>query len=290
MAQPQVAKKVEHDALNRYLENIANLKPLSREREAELAKLIQAGDEAARQELVQANLRFVVSVAKKYQGYGLTLAELISAGNLGLMTAVDRFDGQRGYKFITYAVWWIRQAIRQALTDDGHTVRLPTSQLNLFGEIVGAFKKLQKAGDEAPSLEAVAIELGLTIEEVWETILNRHPISFLDKFVYDEKDSETFLAVLIDESTPLLDDQISREENNDALERLVDALDERERKIIRAYFGLDDAGNFMNLEELGAKMHLTRERIRQLKEHAMRKLRNPAFRKRVLGIRRSAVK
>ncbi|MFY9493399.1 MAG: sigma-70 family RNA polymerase sigma factor [Minisyncoccia bacterium] len=286
LAQTRLEKE---DALTQYLKEITSSKPLPREREAELAKRIQAGDEVARQELAEANLLFVVSVAKQFQNRGLTLAELISAGNLGLMTAVDRFDGQLGNKFITYAVWWIRQAIMKALAEDGRMVRLPLSQLKLVGKIVRAARKLEQESGEVPSLEEIAAELELIVEEVQKVMSNRQSIYSLNNPVWEEKDSMTFLDTMRDESTPPADDRALYQDNYEALERLVDALDKRERKIVRAYYGLN-TGSFMNLEEIGDEMNLTRERVRQLKERALRKLHDPAFIARVFKPEESVVR
>ena len=195
---------------------------------------------------------FVVRVAKEYQNRGLALAELISAGNLGLMTAVDRFDGRRGNKFITYAVWWIRQTIQMALVEGGHLVRLPIGRLRSADKIQHVFS--------------------------------------LDKPIQEEegKDHPTFLDMLPDETQPPADDRALYEDNKNVLERLVNALDERDRKVVRLYFGFD--GNSINLEEIGAKMNLTRERVRQLKDRALRQLRKPAFVKRVFRSKKQAVR
>lgn len=241
------------DSLVQYLKKIRGSKSLSYEQEAELAERIRTGDETARQELAQANLLFVVSVAKQYQHRGLTLAELISAGNLGLMMAVDRFDGRRGYKFITYAIWRIRQTIQMALAEGGHLVRLPMGQLKSAGKIQYIF--------------------------------------FLDKPIREEegKDHPTFLDMLPDESQLPADERALREDNKNILERLVDALDEPDREVVKKYFGFD-SGSSMNLEEIGDEMNLTRERVRQIKDRALRRLRKPAFIKRVFRSKKQTVK
>lgn len=288
MKDPRLLKK--GNTMVQYLKNIANSKPLSREREVELAKRIKAGDEPARLELARANLLFVVSIAQQYRNRGLTLAELISAGNVGLMTAVDRFDGARGNKFITYAVWWIRQAIQIALVDESHLVRLPRERLELIEKVTRASRKLEQASGGVPSAAALAEELGLKVEEVQEAVPNGRPMRWLDKPILpDQEDDKTLLDMLVDESTPLADERVLRQNNYEVLERLVGALDGRERKIMRLYFGLD-SGIFMNLEEIGDEMNLTRERIRQLKDRALSKLHNPGFIARVLGIKRPVIK
>lgn len=285
---PRLLKK--GNTLVQYLKNIANSKPLSSKREVELAERIKAGDEPARLELAQANLLFVVSIAQQYRNRGLTLAELISAGNVGLMTAVDRFDGARGYKFITYAVWWIRQAIQIALVDESHLVRLPRERLELIEKVTRASRKLEQASGGVPSAEAVAAELKLEIDEAQGVISSGRPMRLLDNPILpDQEDDKTLLDMLTDESIPPADEHFLRQESYDMLERLVGALDGRERKIMRLYFGLD-SGIFMNLEEIGGEMNLTRERIRQLKERALSKLHNPGFIARVLGIKRPAAK
>ena len=288
MAHPLPLKKGR--ALAQYLEEIVGSKPLSRAREVKLAERIKAGDEGARQELARANLLFVISIAQQYRNHGLTLAELISAGNVGLMIAVDRFNGARGNKFITYAVWWIRQAIQMALVDESHLVRLPRERLKLIENVTRASRKLEQTNSQVPSAEAVAEELGLVeIEEVRE-VMSRGRMRLLDNpILRDQEDDKTLLDVLADESASPADELVLRQESYDLLERLVGALDQRERKIVRLYFGLDSR-IFMNLEDIGAEMGITRERVRQLKVRALRKLHHTGFVARVLGIKKSAAK
>ena len=264
-------------SLQAYFDEIGSSQPLSREKEAELAERIAAGDERAREELAEANLLFVVTVAKKYRNRGLSFPDLISAGNLGLMTAVDRFDATRGFKFISYAVWWIRQAIQQSLAEDSRTVRLPLNRIGLLRKIAHARRQLGEASGGEPLDEEIAASLDVTVAEVRETVLNgRHAVS-LDRAVYDEDESSTLLTILADTTQAQPDEVITRLSSQKGLEMMLEGLDERELSIVRSYYGLDGSEP-MTLEQIGDRMQLTRERIRQLKERAFSKLRHPSRR------------
>lgn len=264
----------EESTLRLYFDDIAESTPLSREREVELAERIKNGDMRARDEMIRANLRFVVDVAKKYQNRGLSLSDLISAGNLGLITAADRFDGTKGYKFISYAVWWIRQSIMQTLAEHVRTVRLPLNKVSLLKDISKASRKLGQDREGDPAIEEIAKELDVPAEEVLETILSARSVCSLDESFTDD-DERSLLNTLPDQSLEAPDADVLRESARVQLENALNTLDERELRIIRLYFGLD-GNEALTLEEIGDMMNLTRERIRQLKERALSKLRHPS--------------
>ena len=263
----------EEAILRRYFDDIVDSKPLPREREEELATRIKEGDVEARDELVRANLRFVIDVARGFQNRGLSLSELISAGNMGLITAAERFDGERGFKFISYAVWWIRQAILQSIAESSRTVRLPLNQLSLLKDISRISRHLERRRDGRSDVEEIAAELGLPLRQVRDTMLRGRSVCSLDETL-EEGDERTLLSILIDERQQAPDadtlDQAAREQVDEVLENL----NEREQYIVRLYFGLDGEES-MTLEEIGRLLQLTRERVRQIKERALQKLRNP---------------
>jgi RNA polymerase primary sigma factor len=263
----------EESTLRLYFDDIASSRPLSREREVELAARIQDGDMGARDEMVQANLRFVVDVAKKYQNRGLSLSDLISAGNLGLLTAAERFDGTKGYKFISYAVWWIRQSILQSIAEHARTVRLPLNKVSLLKDISKASRKLGQGRESDPGIEEIAAELAVPAEEVLETMLSARSVRSLDE-AFEEDDERSLLNILADASQETPDADVLRESARVQLEAVLHSLDDRELRIIRLYFGLD-GNEALTLEQIGGLMGLTRERIRQLKERALSKLRHP---------------
>ena len=259
----------EENTLRLYFDDIAESRPLSREREVELSARIQDGDMVARDELVQANLRFVIDVAKNYQNRGLSLLDLISAGNLGLLTAADRFDGTKGYKFISYAVWWIKQSILQTIAEHARTVRLPLNKLSLLKDISKASRKLGQGRESEPDIEEIAAELDVPPEEVLETMLSARSVRSLDES-FEEDDERSLLNILADHNQETPDDDILKRSARDQLEEVLDNLDERELRII----GLDGSES-LTLEQIGGMMSLTRERVRQLKERALSKLRHP---------------
>ena len=263
----------EESTLRLYFDDIADSTPLSREREVELSARIHAGDMDARDELVQANLRFVIDVAKNYQNRGLSLADLISAGNVGLMTAAERFDGTKGFKFISYAVWWIKQSILQTIADHARTVRLPLNKLSLLKDISRASHKLGQGRDTEPEIEEIAAELEVSPQEVQDTILSARSVRSLDES-FEEDDERSLMNVLRDDEQAPPDGDVMEETARRQLESVLEALDEREFKIIRLYFGLEGA-EALTLEQIGGLMNLTRERVRQLKERALSKLRHP---------------
>jgi len=279
-----VRAKVNYDSwtdedvhLQTYFNEIGSSQPLSREKEAELAERISAGDERARQELAEANLLFVVTVAKNYRNRGMSFSELISAGNLGLMTAVDRFDATLGFKFISYAVWWIRQAIQQALVEDSRTVRLPVNRINLLHKIARTRQQLDAANEGSADDEEIANALDLSITEVRDTLLSARGAVSLDRAVFDDDEDSTMLKCLADPDQEHPDEIITRASSRKRLEMVLEGLDAREHEIIQLYFGLDGSEP-MTLEQIGHRMGVTRERIRQLKERAFRNLRHPSHR------------
>ena len=268
--------------LQLYLDDIADSTPLSREKEVELSVRIRAGDLSARDELVQANLRFVIDVAKNYQNRGLSLADLISAGNVGLMTASERFDGTKGFKFISYAVWWIKQSILQTIADHARTVRLPLNKLSLLKDSSKASRKLGQGRETEPEIEEIARELDVSPKEVQDTILCARAICSLDER-FEDDDSRSLLSVLRDDNQRSPGGAVMGQAARSQLESVLECLNERECKIIRLYFGLDGDGA-MTLEQIGGLMNLTRERIRQLKKRALDKLRHPKFYKALRAI------
>ena len=263
----------EESTLRLYFDDIADSTPLSREKEVELSAKIHAGDMEARDELVQANLRFVIDVAKNYQNRGLSLADLISAGNVGLMTAAERFDGTKGFKFISYAVWWIKQSILQTIADHARTVRLPLNKLSLLKDISKASRKLGQGRETDPEIEEIAAELDVSPQEVQDTILSARTVRSLDES-FEDDDERSLMNVLKDDNQLAPDGDVMEEASRSQLEYVLQSLDVRELRIIRLYFGLDGA-EAMTLEQIGGLMSLTRERVRQLKERALGKLRHP---------------
>jgi RNA polymerase primary sigma factor len=265
----------EDTTLRSYFNDIAGSTPLTRDREVELSARVMQGDTRARDELVQANLRFVVETAKKYQHRGLSLCELISAGNLGLITAAERFDGTRGFKFISYAVWWIRQSILQTIAEQTRTVRLPLNRLDLLRGIAKVTQRLGQGRDRGPDAEEIAAELDVAVEEVVTALLSARGTYSLDAALRDQEDDRSLLDTLVDTTQEAPDAAIGRESARKQLDGLLDSLDQRESRIIRLYFGLD-GNDMLTLEEIGGLFSLTRERVRQLKERALSKLRHPS--------------
>lgn len=259
----------EENNLRLYFNDVAEFTPLSREREAELSTRIHKGDMRARDEMIQANLRFVINVAKKYQNRGLPLSDLISAGNLGLITAADRFDGTRGHKFIIYAVWWIRQSIRQTLTDHARIVRLPANKVNLLWKISKASRKLGQDWVSDP-IGKIAAELEVPVKKIRETLLSNFAVYSLDEFLTNDKRS--LIDTLTDDTTAPPDANILRKSALIQLETTMELLKERESRIIKLYFGLD-GNEALTLQEIGTMMNLSHERIRQIRNQALKKLR-----------------
>ncbi len=261
-------------SLRSYFDDIAHSEPLSREKEVELAARIKDGDMEARDELVQANLRFVIDVAKNYQNRGLSFSDLISAGNLGLMTAAERFDGTRGYKFISYAVWWIRQSILQTIAEHVRTVRLPLNKLSLLKDISKASRRLGQGREEEPDVDEIAKELDLPADVVTDAILSARPVSSLDG-AFEDDEKRSLMNVLPDTSQRAPDSDVMRDSARNQLESVLASLDDREQRIIRLYFGLNGK-EALTLEQIGSLIGVTRERVRQIKERALSRLRHPS--------------
>ncbi len=262
------------DSLGSYLTEISGSKPLSAADEVELARRIKAGDDTARNRLVEANLRFVVSVAKEYQNRGVPLADLISAGNMGLITAAERFDEDKGFKFISYAVWWIRQAILQTLAEQSRTVRLPLNKIGLLYKISKASRLLQQERADDPNPEEIAQQLEVSVDEVKETMLCGRSVRSLDAKFREEED-QSLLDVLADDRQESPENEVMRGCLRGQIDSALGSLVGREAEIIRLYFGLDGEEP-MTLDQIGARFGLTRERVRQIKEKALLRLRHPS--------------
>lgn len=262
----------ESQSLDKYLHEIGKVDLITAEEEVILAQKIREGDQAALERLTKTNLRFVVSVAKQYQNQGLTLGDLINEGNLGLIKAAKRFDETKGFKFISYAVWWIRQSILQAIAEQSRIVRLPLNQVGSLSKISKAFSKLEQEYEREPSPEELADTLETTVDKVSDTLSNsgRH-VSMDAPFVQGEEN--TLLDVLEnhdpDTDSTLIDESLSEE-----IKRSLATLTEREREIIILFFGLTGVNHQLSLEEIGEKFNLTRERVRQIKDKALQRLRH----------------
>lgn len=274
MRQLKITKSItnrESASLDKYLQEIGREELISVEEEVELAQRIRKGDQAALEKLTKANLRFVVSVAKQYQNQGLTLPDLINEGNLGLIKAAEKFDETRGFKFISYAVWWIRQSILQALAEQSRIVRLPLNQVGSLNKINKAFAKFEQENERTPSPEELARVLDLPKEKVQDTlrVSGRH-ISVDAPFAEGEDNS--LLDVLINSDSPNADRLLINESLATEIDRALSTLTDRERDIVKYFFGIGSSE--MTLEEIGDEFGLTRERVRQIKEKAIRRLRH----------------
>ncbi len=261
------------DSLGTYLGEIADSKPLSAEQEIELAKSIKKGDKGARNKLVNANLRFVVSIAKNYYNKGVPLNDLISAGNVGLITAAERFDETKGFKFISYGVWWIRQAILQTLAEQSRVVRLPLNRVGLLHKIFKVSNALQGDSPQSTDTERIAKELNITPEEVKNALISGQTARSLDA-PFSDDDENCLLDILSNDQQLTPDDLMLENALKDQIGSVLETLRERESEIIKLYFGLDGQEP-MTLDQIGVKFKLTRERVRQIKEVALQKLRHP---------------
>ncbi|MBP5668445.1 MAG: sigma-70 family RNA polymerase sigma factor, partial [Salinivirgaceae bacterium] len=274
MRQLKITKSItnrESASLDKYLQEIGKEDLITVEEEVELAQRIRKGDRLALEKLTKANLRFVVSVAKQYQNQGLSLPDLINEGNLGLIKAAEKFDETRGFKFISYAVWWIRQSILQALAEQSRIVRLPLNQVGSLNKINKAYSKFEQENERVPSPEELAAMMDLPKEKIVDTlrVSGRH-VSVDAPFV--ESEDNSLLDVLENKDSPIADDMLMNESLSREIERSLATLTERERDIIRLFFGI--GCQEMTLEEIGEKFGLTRERVRQIKEKAIRRLRH----------------
>ncbi|MDR2847940.1 MAG: RNA polymerase sigma factor RpoD/SigA [Bacteroidales bacterium] len=283
MRQLKITKSItnrESASLDKYLQEIGKEELITVEEEVELAQRIRKGDRQALEKLTRANLRFVVSVAKQYQNQGLSLPDLINEGNLGLIKAAEKFDETRGFKFISYAVWWIRQSILQALAEQSRIVRLPLNQVGSLNKINKAFSKFEQENERIPSAEELADVLELTKEKIADTmrVSGRH-VSVDAPFIEGEDNS--LLDVLVNNDSPVADRALMNESLVREIDRALATLTERERDIVKLFFGI--GAQEMTLEEIGEKFGLTRERVRQIKEKAIRRLRHTSRSKLLKG-------
>ncbi len=276
MRQLKITKQVtnrETASLDKYLQEIGRVDLITAQEEVELAQRIKAGDEVALEKLVKANLRFVVSVSKQYQNQGLTLPDLINEGNLGLIKAAQRFDETRGFKFISYAVWWIRQSILQALAEQSRIVRLPLNKIGSINKINKAFSSLEQTYGRPPTVQEIADELEITENEVKQSMENAGRHLSMDAPLKDEDGSSNMYEVMESNSNPKPDRELMNESLRKEIERSLTTLTVREADVVRLYFGLSGA-HPMTLEEIGERFDLTRERVRQIKEKAIRRLKH----------------
>lgn len=273
MRQLKISKSItnrESASLEKYLQEIGHQDLLTADEEVELAQQIKKGDRKALERLTKANLRFVVSVAKQYQNKALSLPDLINEGNLGLIKAAERYDETRGFKFISYAVWWIRQSILQAIAEQSRIVRLPLNQVGSVNRIARELNKFEQENERKPSVEEMADRIDLPEEKIAEAMkINTHHVSMDAPFADGEDNS--LLDFLPNTDSPSTDNVLDQESLRTEIGRVLDVLNDREQKVIKAFFGI--GMQEMTLEEIGDKYNLTRERVRQIKEKAIRRLR-----------------
>lgn len=275
MRQLKITKQItnrETQSLDKYLSEIARIDLITADQEVKLAKRIKEGDRVALEKLVNANLRFVVSVAKQYQNHGLTLSDLINEGNLGLIKAATRFDETRGFKFISYAVWWIRQSILQALAEQSRIVRLPLNRVGSLNKINNAFSELEQRHQREPTEEELAEVMDMSTDEIRTNLAFRaRKVSVDAPFAQGDGDG-TLLDIMEDETAEVPDSDLMRSSLRTEVQRALSTLSERESQVISLYYGLS-GGHAITLEEIADQFDLTRERVRQIKEKATRKLR-----------------
>lgn len=262
----------QEDFLTQYFKEIEGMEPLTVQEEAELSERIKRGDHDALERLVRANLRFVLTVARQYRDRGLPLEDLIGVGNLGLMEAAKRFDGTKGVKFISYAVWWIRQTILQALGGQVRTIRLPLNRVSMLHSIHRTSSRLEHELGRKPDADEVAAELNLSAEEVSYALQVSARLSSLEAFFNEEEEDRSFLDVLEDESQPRPDEAAIADSLHETVEKTLSTLKDQEAEVLRLYFGIDRER--LTLEEIGINLGLTRERVRQIKERALQRLRH----------------
>ena len=274
MRQLKITKSITNrdgESLDKYLQEISKEELLTVEEEVELAARVRKGDQKALETLTRANLRFVVSVAKQYQNQGLSLPDLINEGNLGLIKAAERFDETRGFKFISYAVWWIRQSILQAIAEQSRIVRLPLNQVSSVNKISQVLNRFEQENERRPSVDEISDQIDLPMEKIDEALsINGKHVSMDAPFADGEDNS--LLDVLVNDNSPSADKQLVLESLRQEIQKVLSSLNERERMIIEAYYGINQPE--MTLDEIGVKYGLTRERVRQIKEKAIRRLRN----------------
>ena len=273
MRQLKITKSItnrESESLDKYLQEIGKEELLSTDEEVELAQRIRKGDRKALERLTKANLRFVVSVAKQYQNQGLSLPDLINEGNLGLIKAAEKFDETRGFKFISYAVWWIRQSILQAIAEQSRIVRLPLNQVGAVNKINREANRFEQEFERRPSAEELSEKIDIPEEKIDDALhISGHHVSVDAPFVDGEDNS--LLDVLVNDDAPMADRQLVMESLRAEISSALQMLNDRERKVIEAFYGINQPE--MTVEEIGTKYGLTRERVRQIKEKAIRRLR-----------------
>lgn len=275
MRQLKISKSItnrEQGALDKYLADIAKEPMISPDEEVELAQKIKMGDQIALDRLVRANLRFVVSVAKQYQNQELSLADLINEGNVGLIKAAQRFDETKGFKFISYAVWWIRQAILQAVAEQSRMVRLPLNQVGFLSRVKKTASYLEQLYQRKPTIKEIADELDMPEDKI-EAILKINSKEVSMDAPVSSDDDLTFIDTMVPENNYDADKEIVSQTESEEIKRSLSVLSEKERRVIIYYFGLDDNNHAYTLEEIGYMMDMTRERVRQVKDKALKKLR-----------------
>ena len=275
MRQLKISKQITNrnaGTLDKYLADIAKETLLTTDEEVELAQRIKAGDKAALDKLVKANLRFVVSVAKQYQNQGLSLQDLINEGNLGLVKAAQRFDETRGFKFISYAVWWIRQSILQAVAEQARIIRLPMNQVGALAKVKKAGSLLEQKLERRPTVKEVAEELGMPEDKV-DQLLNLNSRAVSTDAPLDDEDDANFLDVYVAEDSVQTDSAVEQESTSKAIRNSLDMLSEKERSIICMYFGLGTSREY-SLEEIAMKLNISRERTRQIRDRALKRLKS----------------
>ena len=286
MRQLKISKQVtnrETASLDKYLQEIGRVDLITAQEEVELAQKIRKGDQVALTKMVNANLRFVVSVSKQYQNQGLSLPDLINEGNLGLIKAAQRFDETRGFKFISYAVWWIRQSILQALAEQSRIVRLPLNKIGSINKINKAFARLEQEYEREPSADEIGVVLDLSPQDIKDAMRNagRH-VSMDAPFASSDESTSNMYDVLQSEDSPSPENALISESLRKEIERALATLTSREADVVRLYFGLNGE-HAMTLEEIGERFDLTRERVRQIKEKAIRRLKHTSKNKMLRG-------
>lgn len=274
MRQLKISKSItnrESASFEKYLQEIGREQPLTTDEEVELAQQIRKGDKKALDKLCKANLRFVVSVAKQYQNQGLSLPDLINEGNLGLIKAAEKFDETRGFKFISYAVWWIRQSILQAIAEQSRIVRLPLNQLGSVSKVNRELNKFEQEYERKPSIEEIADRIDMPEDKVAEAMKSSGKHVSMDAPFSDGEDGN-LLDVMPNADAPMADKELVNESLKDELLRYIETLKNREQDVIKSYFGIDTPE--LTLDEIGQKYHLSRERVRQLRDKAIHRLRN----------------
>lgn len=267
----QKITKRDEASLDRYLQEVSKQEMITYHEEVELAKRIKMGDSEALNKLVKANLRFVISVAKQYQNQGIPLQDLITEGNIGLIKAAQRFDETKGFKFISYAVWWIRQSILQAIAEQSRIVRLPLNRISHISKVNRVISKIEQENEREMDIHEIAIECDISPEEVMEAMMFNVKYSSLDAPVSSSDDSATLLDLLSDEDNPSPDNILDKESLKMDLQRVIKTLQPREAEVITAAYGLNGAPP-LSLDELAKQFHLTKERVRQIKDKAILKL------------------